>query len=159
MAGVRPASPDSPRPGGSRTGEDRAAGRGADERSNMTTMPPKLYYSISEVSELTGVKPHVLRYWESEFPDLRPKKNRAGNRSYRDKDIKMVSTIRDLLYKQGYTIQGARNQLRDRLRREEAATVAPNGSFEFPPVQEPDRAREMLRAMKRELQELRKRLD
>ena len=159
MAGVRPASPDSPRRGGSRTGEDRATGRGADERSDMTTMPPKLYYSISEVSEMTGVKPHVLRYWESEFPDLRPKKNRAGNRSYRDKDIKMVSTIRDLLYKQGYTIQGARNQLRDRLRRDEAATIDTAGTFDFPPVREPDRAREMLRVMKRELQELRRRLD
>ena len=159
MAGVRPASPDSPRAGGSSTGEARATRRGAAERSIMTTMPPKLYYSISEVSEMTGVKPHVLRYWESEFPDLRPKKNRAGNRSYRDKDIKMVSTIRDLLYKQGYTIQGARNQLRDRVRREEAATVVVNGSFDFPSVQEPDRAREMLRTMKRELQELRKRLD
>jgi DNA-binding transcriptional MerR regulator len=125
----------------------------------MTTMPPKLYYSISEVSEMTGVKPHVLRYWESEFPDLRPKKNRAGNRSYRDKDIRMVSTIRDLLYKQGYTIQGARNQLRDRVRHEEAAAIVVNGSFEFPPVQAPDKAWEMLRTMRRELQELRKRLD
>ena len=83
----------------------------------MVPIPTKLYFSISEVSEITGVKPHVLRYWESEFNDLRPKKNRAGNRSYRDKDIKMVVTIRDLLYKQGFTIQGARMQLRDRVRR------------------------------------------
>jgi DNA-binding transcriptional MerR regulator len=126
----------------------------------MTTMPPKLYYSISEVSEMTGVKPHVLRYWESEFPDLRPKKNRAGNRSYRDKDIKMVSTIRDLLYKHGYTIQGARNQLRDRVRHEDAAAVLATDGFDFPPHPvAPDRTREMLRTMKRELQELRKRLD
>jgi DNA-binding transcriptional MerR regulator len=156
---VRRPAPDSKPGSGPRTREARANPPVADEGSNMTTMPPKLYYSISEVSEMTGVKPHVLRYWESEFPDLRPKKNRAGNRSYRDKDIKMVSTIRDLLYKQGYTIQGARNQLRDRVRHEEAAAVVANGSFEFPPAQDSDRAREMLRTMKRELQELRKRLD
>lgn len=158
MADVRPRTSDAPGAGGSTPDPGRTDRRGPDEGSPMTTMPPKLYYSISEVSEMTGVKPHVLRYWESEFPDLRPKKNRAGNRSYRDKDIRMVSTIRDLLYKQGYTIQGARNQLRDRLRREEA-TAATTGTFDFPPAQEPDRAREMLRAMKRELQELRKRLD
>jgi DNA-binding transcriptional MerR regulator len=126
-----------------------------------TIIPAKLYFSISEVSEMTGVKAHVLRYWESEFPDLRPKKNRAGNRSYREKDIRMVMTIRDLLYKQGITIQGARNQLL-RMRREEPTTVAATsgGVVEFPAPAEPDRkAREMLRVMKRELTELRKKLD
>lgn len=121
-------------------------------------IPTKLYFSISEVSELTGVKAHVLRYWESEFSDLRPKKNRAGNRSYRDKDIKMVMTIRDLLYKQGFTIQGARLQLRERTARRDdgagaAAIVEPQLPFES------DKSRELLRTMKRELLELRKRLD
>ncbi len=159
MEGVRGILPDPGSGSGPRTRQARATAPGADEGSNMTTVPPKLYYSISEVSEITGVKPHVLRYWESEFPDLRPKKNRAGNRSYRDKDIRMVGTIRDLLYKQGYTIQGARNQLRDRIRHEEPAAVVLNGTFDFPPAGETDRAREMLRAMKRELQELRRRLD
>lgn len=126
--------------------------------SSATTsnIPPKLYFSISEVSEMTGVKAHVLRYWESEFPDLRPKKNRAGNRSYREKDIRMVMNIRDLLYKQGYTIQGARNQIQ-RQRREDPL-VATTGSIDFPP-HEVDKQREVLRAMKRELTELRKRLD
>jgi DNA-binding transcriptional MerR regulator len=118
-------------------------------------IPPKLYFSISEVSEMTGVKAHVLRYWESEFPDLRPKKNRAGNRSYREKDIRMVMTIRDLLYEQGYTIQGARNQLQ-RMRREDNAAAT---SLDFQPHAEGDKQRELLRAMKRELLELRKRLD
>ena len=117
------------------------------------TIPNKLYYSISEVAEMTGVKPHVLRYWESEFSDLRPKKNRAGNRSYRDKDIRMVVTIRDLLYQQGYTIQGARLQLRDRLRREEpAAQLVPMRDDE-------DRNSDVLRFLKSELQQLRRRLD
>ena len=127
----------------------------------MTVIPPKLYFSISEVAELTGVKAHVLRYWESEFPDLRPKKNRAGNRSYREKDIRLVMLIRDLLYKQGYTIQGARNQLQ-RMRREEPGTVAATtgGVLEFPPQAAPqDKSRELLGVMKRELLELRKKLD
>ena len=117
------------------------------------TIPNKLYYSISEVAEMTGVKPHVLRYWESEFSDLRPKKNRAGNRSYRDKDIRMVVTIRDLLYQQGYTIQGARLQLRDRLRREEPAA-------QLVAVRDEDgKSSDVLRFLKSELQQLRRRLD
>ncbi len=127
----------------------------------MNTVPSKLYYSISEVADQTGVKAHVLRYWESEFPDLRPKKNRAGNRSYRDKDIRLVTLIRDLLYKQGFTIQGARLQLKERFRRDDGAAAAAGGpapALGFPAAHD-DRARETLRAMKRELQELRRRLD
>jgi len=73
----------------------------------------KLYYSIGEVSELVGVKPHVLRYWESQFPTLKPKKNRAGNRTYRIRDIKCLVTIKSLLYDKGFTISGARQKLRD----------------------------------------------
>jgi DNA-binding transcriptional MerR regulator len=73
----------------------------------------KMYYTISEVAEMTGVKAHVLRYWETEFPSLRPKKNRAGNRNYRPKDIKAILVIRDLLYKEGFTISGARKKLQE----------------------------------------------
>jgi len=58
----------------------------------------KLYYSITEVGEMTGLKPHILRYWESEFPFLRPKRNRAGNRIYRKKDIELIMLIKKLLY-------------------------------------------------------------
>ncbi len=72
----------------------------------------KLYYSISEVSELTGLKPYVLRYWETEFVELRPAKNRAGNRIYKDKDIDLIKKIKDLLYTKKYTIEGARNYMR-----------------------------------------------
>lgn len=71
----------------------------------------KLYYSIGEVAELTQLKPYVLRYWETEFPSLRPAKNRAGNRTYRDQDIELLFQIKDLLYNQKYTIEGARQQL------------------------------------------------
>ena len=73
--------------------------------------PTKLYYSITEVSELTDVKPHVLRYWETEFKALRPKKNRAGNRTYRAGDIEVIRLIKRLLYDEGYTIAGAKKKV------------------------------------------------
>jgi DNA-binding transcriptional MerR regulator len=71
----------------------------------------KLYYSITEVAELTNVKPHVLRYWETEFKALRPKKNRAGNRTYRSSDIDLIQSIKKLLYDEGYTIAGAKKKI------------------------------------------------
>ncbi len=71
----------------------------------------KLYYSISEVSDLAKVKPHVLRYWETQFKMLRPRKNRAGNRMYREKDLELVLAIRALLYEKGFTISGAKRKL------------------------------------------------
>ena len=74
----------------------------------------KLYYSISEVSEITKLKAYVLRYWETEFSQLSPPKNRAGNRTYRKKDIEIILKIKDLLYDKKYTIDGARNCLKDK---------------------------------------------
>lgn len=71
----------------------------------------RLYWSISEVARLTGVKPHVLRYWETEFPSLKPKKNSAGNRHYRERDIELILAIHQLLHREGYTIKGARQRL------------------------------------------------
>lgn len=79
----------------------------------MKSGTQKLYYSIGEVSELLDVKSHVLRYWETQFPMLKPKKNRAGNRTYRVRDIKMLLTIKNLLYEKGFTIAGARQKLRE----------------------------------------------
>jgi len=73
----------------------------------------KLYYSIGEVSEETDLKQYVLRYWESEFPQLSPAKNRAGNRTYREKDIDLVNFIKTLLYEKKYTIEGARQKLKE----------------------------------------------
>ncbi|MDZ7270087.1 MAG: MerR family transcriptional regulator [candidate division KSB1 bacterium] len=76
----------------------------------------KLYYSIAEVSRITDVKPHVLRYWETEFPELRPPKNRAGNRTYKLDDIRLIFRIKRLLYVEKYTVAGARERLaRERL--------------------------------------------
>ena len=80
----------------------------------------KLYYSISEVSRMTGLKAHVLRYWETEFPELQPKKNRAGNRVYTLRDIETVERIKYLLKDEKYTIEGARQALdRERANGEE----------------------------------------
>jgi DNA-binding transcriptional MerR regulator len=72
----------------------------------------KLYYSIGEVTERTGIAAHVLRYWENEFDELRPKKGRGGNRLYQDKDLQLIEQIRDLLYDKKFTISGARVQLK-----------------------------------------------
>ena len=71
----------------------------------------KLYYYISEVCRMTGLEPHVLRYWETEFPQMRPRKNRAGNRAYRLKEIQFVQYIRHLLHEEKYTLQGAKKRL------------------------------------------------
>ncbi|MBN2543056.1 MerR family transcriptional regulator [bacterium] len=79
----------------------------------MAKRGEKLYYSITEVSEIAGLKAHILRYWESEFPILHPKKNRAGNRIYREKDIDAVLLIKNLLYEEGYTIEGAKKKIKD----------------------------------------------
>jgi DNA-binding transcriptional MerR regulator len=77
--------------------------------------PPdsKLYRSISEVSDLVAVRPHVLRYWETQFSMLRPKKNRAGNRMYRPDEVKLLLRIKELLYERRFTIAGARRRLLD----------------------------------------------
>jgi DNA-binding transcriptional MerR regulator len=82
----------------------------------------KLYRSISEVSDMLDVKPHVLRYWETQFSMLRPRKNRAGNRMYRPDEVRMLLRIKELLYDRRYTIEGARRTLLDE-RREESPQV------------------------------------
>ena len=71
----------------------------------------KVYYSMGEVCDLTGLKPHVLRYWETQFNVLNPTKNRAGNRVYRSKDIEIILLVKHLLYEKKYTIEGANNRL------------------------------------------------
>ena len=73
----------------------------------------KLYYSIKEVSELTKLKPYVLRYWESEFPSLKPSKNKAGNRTYKQNDISVILNIKKLLYDKKFTIKGAIEELKN----------------------------------------------
>ena len=77
----------------------------------LPPIPAKRYFTIGEVAELCGVKPHVLRYWEQEFTQLRPMKRRGNRRYYQHHEVLMVRRIRDLLYDQGFTISGARNRL------------------------------------------------
>ena len=77
----------------------------------LPPIPGKRYFTIGEVSELCAVKPHVLRYWEQEFPLLKPAKRRGNRRYYQQQDVKMIRTIRELLYEQGFTIGGARQKL------------------------------------------------
>tara|TARA_A100000164_G_C21724333_1_gene684488 strand:- start:7 stop:369 length:363 start_codon:yes stop_codon:yes gene_type:complete len=79
--------------------------------SKINPKVKKLYYSIGEVSEMTDLKSYVLRYWETEFNQLKPPKNRAGNRTYRQKDIEVILNIKELLYKKKFTIDGARGVL------------------------------------------------
>jgi DNA-binding transcriptional MerR regulator len=80
------------------------------------SIPDKLFYKIGEVCDHVGVQPHVLRYWESEFPMLAPQKNRAGQRVYRRKDLEIVLRIRELLYDEKFTIAGAKRKLAEELR-------------------------------------------
>lgn len=81
--------------------------------TSLPPIPAKRYFTIGEVGELCGVKPHVLRYWEQEFTQLRPVKRRGNRRYYQHHEVLMIRRIRDLLYDQGFTISGARNRLQE----------------------------------------------
>ena len=86
-------------------------------KSELVVLPPipaKRYFTIGEVSELCGVKPHVLRYWEQEFTQLKPVKRRGNRRYYQHHEVLLIRRIRELLYEQGFTISGARNKLDSR---------------------------------------------
>ena len=83
------------------------------EKTLLPPIPVKRYFTIGEVGELCGVKPHVLRYWEQEFTQLRPMKRRGNRRYYQHHEVLMIRRIRDLLYDQGFTISGARNRLQE----------------------------------------------
>ena len=94
------------------------------EASNNNELPPipgKRYFTIGEVSELCAVKPHVLRYWEQEFPQLKPTKRRGNRRYYQRQDVILIRQIRSLLYEQGFTIGGARNRLEGEVAREDVS--------------------------------------
>ncbi len=98
----------------------------------------KIFYAIGEVAALTGMKSHILRYWESEFPILRPQKLSNGRRAYRAADIQLILTIKRLLYEEGYTIAGARKKVAEERRRGGA----------------PDDGKEIIRVVRRDLREI-----
>jgi len=108
----------------------------------MSKLPEgKLYYSISEVAEMAGVEPYVLRFWEKEFPSIKPRKNRAGNRAYQKKEIEKILHIKKLLYSEGFTIDGARNALRKE-------------SKDLPQDPNVERTRQLIKEIKSELSSL-----
>ncbi|GIK25128.1 MAG: transcriptional regulator [Betaproteobacteria bacterium] len=87
-------------------------------KDDLPPIPAKRYFTIGEVSELCGVKPHVLRYWEQEFTQLKPVKRRGNRRYYQHHEVLLVRRIRELLYREGFTISGARNRLEEGLGKE-----------------------------------------
>lgn len=115
---------------------------------SLPEIPRKRYFAIGEVAELCAVKPHVLRYWEQEFPQLKPSKRRGNRRYYQHDDVEMVRRIRGLLYEQGFTIGGARQQLKDQAR------PSPEPIAAQPQMPEPSAARKQ-----RELGQIRDELE
>ena len=115
------------------------------EPTVLPPIPAKRYFTIGEVSELCGVKPHVLRYWEQEFTQLKPVKRRGNRRYYQHHEVLLIRRIRELLYEQGFTISGARNRLDGRGQQPEPVDAAP----ELPPVPviAPEKLREELHAI------------
>ena len=91
--------------------------------SELPAIPGKRYFTIGEVSELCSVKPHVLRYWEQEFPQLKPVKRRGNRRYYQRQDVLTIRQIRSLLYDQGYTIGGARQRMEEEV--DDSSSAAP----------------------------------
>jgi DNA-binding transcriptional MerR regulator len=109
---------------------------------SLPPIPVKRYFTIGEVSELCDVKPHVLRYWEQEFAQLKPMKRRGNRRYYQHHEVLMIRRIRDLLYDQGFTISGARNKLQEIIQAErdkrKAGEVMLDGVDDLPPDNELD---------------------
>ena len=102
--------------------------------TSLPAIPAKRYFTIGEVGELCEVKPHVLRYWEQEFTQLRPMKRRGNRRYYQHHEVLMIRRIRDLLYEQGFTISGARNKLQEWVQAERGARSALAAAATMPEV-------------------------
>jgi DNA-binding transcriptional MerR regulator len=98
--------------------------------TRRTQLPDKLFFKIGEVADIVGVKPHALRYWETEFPALRPKKTRGAHRQYSRRDVELAMLIRQLLHDEGYTIPGARKRIRDLGRHQRSSPPEPRAARE-----------------------------
>ncbi|HXI36894.1 MAG TPA: MerR family transcriptional regulator [Burkholderiales bacterium] len=105
-------------------------------KAELPPIPAKRYFTIGEVSDLCGVKPHVLRYWEQEFTQLKPVKRRGNRRYYQHHEVLLIRRIRELLYEEGFTISGARNRLDTSLTNEEKpeSNVVRNGRLNAAPA-------------------------
>lgn len=114
------------------------------------TSSEKTYHSISEVAGMLQIRPHVLRYWETQFPMLRPKKGRSGSRMYRQREIELLQRIRTLLYEKGFTLKGARRRLRLEMRKDVEESQLALG-IENPWVEGLNRIREELEEIRRHL--------
>ena len=125
----------------------------ASKPAQLPDIPHKRYFAIGEVSELCAVKPHVLRYWEQEFPQLRPVKRRGNRRYYQPDDVQMVRRIRSLLYDQGFTIGGARQRLREMPR---PAIASAHRALS---AKQPQTKKQQLTALRSELESLLKLFD
>ncbi len=111
-------------------------------KAELPPIPAKRYFTIGEVSDLCAVKPHVLRYWEQEFTQLKPVKRRGNRRYYQHHEVLLIRRIRDLLYEQGFTINGARHRLESEIRRRrDAPAPSDDGRGRTPatPAREPRR--------------------
>jgi DNA-binding transcriptional MerR regulator len=106
----------------------------AKHQADETLIPDKLYFRIGEVATLCHLPAYVLRFWESEFPQLKPVKSSTGQRMYRKRDVESVLRIKQLLYEQGFTISGARQQLRTESKAEKTQTAIPFPSHSTPEI-------------------------
>lgn len=127
-------------------GKKRNSGPPKKLTASDIAIPDKLYFRIGEVAELCGVPAYVLRFWETEFPHLRPTKSSTGQRTYRRREVEAILRVRSLLYDQGFTIPGARQFLRTETRSAKSQSLLP-----FAP---PPRSQDALRQVKHELQDL-----
>lgn len=124
-----------------------AAREAKGEPAGTAALPGKLYFRIGEASRILGVPPHVLRYWETEFPSIAPKKSPGGQRMYRRKDLELLLLIKHLLYERKFTIAGARQWLAERSRRRRSSVAGEQGRLFADPMA-------TLEQVRRELMEL-----
>lgn len=117
---------------------------GTSLSENETKIPDKLYFRIGEVAQLAGVEPYVLRFWETEFPQLAPKKSGSGHRLYRRKEVEMVLEVKRLLYEKRFTIEGARLHFEQNKKKGAAAKAAAAASAKGPAIETPLPAQAML---------------
>jgi len=131
----------------------------SEKRAPASPIPDKVYFKIGEVAEIVGVKPYVLRYWETEFPDIAPAKSKSKQRLYKRKEVEMILRIRDLLYKEKFTIEGARKRLKELNRRGKGKEAEAQTQITLALPKNPDSHDDSLLEIKKCLQELGKILE